>query len=47
MHVICDLLQEVMEMVSEQSDLYDVFGRIASTLEWTVTYAGACHAACT
>ncbi|WIA08080.1 hypothetical protein OEZ86_010717 [Tetradesmus obliquus] len=32
--------KEVMEMVSEQSDLYDVFGRIASTLEWTVTYAG-------
>jgi hypothetical protein len=28
-------------MVSEQADLYDWFGRIASTLEWTVTYAGA------
>jgi hypothetical protein len=35
--------QEVMEMVSEQADLYDWFGRIASTLEWTVTYAGGPH----
>jgi hypothetical protein len=28
-------------MVSEQADLYDWFGRIASMLEWTVSYAGA------
>lgn len=33
-------LQEVMEMTSEQANLYDPFGRIASYLEWTVTYAG-------
>lgn len=32
--------QEVMEMTSEQSNLYDWFGRTASFLEWTVTYAG-------
>eukprot|EP00775_Hariotina_reticulata_P005542 gene5542-5778_t len=32
--------QEVLEMTSQQSNLYDWFGRIASFLEWTVTYAG-------
>jgi peroxygenase len=32
--------KELMDMTSEQSNLYDWFGRTASFLEWTVTYAG-------
>jgi peroxygenase len=34
------VLQEVMEMTEQQAVLFDPFGRIASFLEWTVTYAG-------
>lgn len=33
-------VQELMAMLEEQSNLYDWFGRTASFLEWTVTYAG-------
>lgn len=32
--------KELMEMTSENSNVYDWFGRLASFLEWSITYAG-------